>query len=135
MKKLFNNKKIQKISITVMGLIFILLLFTKGIPYGIKIGSETTHEKGMSDAGAYSENILLIYNIILIGCTIILNIFFCIFSERKTINIIILIAFIVCSIFISVISENLYNITIAGRSKEISYSQKINIINIITGNI
>lgn len=71
MKKLFNNKKIQIISTTVMGLILILLLFTKGIQYGIKIGSETTHVKGMSDAGAYSENILLIYNIILIVCTII----------------------------------------------------------------
>ena len=64
MKKLFSNKKIQIISTVVMGLIFILL-FTRGIPYGIKISSESVHDKYMFDAGMYSENILLIYNIIL----------------------------------------------------------------------
>ena len=44
MKKLFSNKKIQIISTVVMGLIFILL-FTRGIPYGIKISSESVHDK------------------------------------------------------------------------------------------
>ena len=132
MKKLLSNKNFQIIFIVIMCFIFILLFVTKGIPYGIKTSTATTHEKGMSDAGTYNENMLLIYNIILIVCTIILNILFCIFSEKKAIKIIILICFIIFSIFIPVVAKNTYNITIAGRSKNISYSEKYNLFYVLT---
>lgn len=133
MKKLFSNKKIQIISTVVMGLILILL-FTRGIPYGIKISSESVHDKYMSDAGMYSENILLIYNIILIICIIILNILFCIFPKKKTIKIVLLTCFIICSIFIPVVEKDSYAITIAGLSREKTYVKKYNIIDIIQSN-
>ena len=131
MKKLFSNKKIQIISTVVMGLIFILL-FTRGISYGVKISSESVHDKYMSDAGMYSENILLIYNIILIICVIILNILFCIFSKKKTIKIVLLTCFIICCIFIPVVEKDSYAITIAGLNREKTYVKKYNIIDIIT---
>ena len=132
MKKILSNKKVQIISIVVMLFIFILLFVIKGIPYGIKISTATIHEKGMSDVGAYSENMLLIYDIILIICIIILNILFCFFSKKKVINTILLICFIIFSIFIPIVAKNSYNITIAGRSKNISYSEKYNLIDLLT---
>lgn len=132
MKNLLSSKNVQIISIVIICLIFILLFVTKGIPYGIKISTATAHEKGMSDAGTYSENILLIYNIILIVFIIILNILFCFFSKKKTIRAVFLICFIIFSLFIPVIAKNSYNITIAGRSKNISYSEKYNLIYVLT---
>ncbi len=132
MKKLLSNKNVQILSIVIMCFIFILLFVTKGIPHGIKISTATTHVKGMSDAGTYSENMLLIYNIILIFCTIILNILFCIFSKKKAIKIILLICFVIFSIFIPVVAKNSYDITIAGRSKNISYSENYSLIDVLT---
>lgn len=131
MKKLLNNKKIQIIAIVIMLLIILLLFFTKGFSYGIKISEKSSSLPGLHDAGEYIKTIVLIYNIIIIASIIILNILFCIFSEKKIKKMLILICFIVFSIFIPVIAKNSYNTTIAGVSKEISNSEKLSILDII----
>lgn len=132
MRKLLRNKKFQIVAIVIMLLIILLLFFTKGFSYGLKISEKSSYPLGMHNAGTWIKTILLVFNIILIVSIVTLNIIFCIFSEKKVKEILILICFIVFSIFIPVIEKNSYNITIAGVSNEISNSENLSIIDIIT---
>ena len=134
MKYLLSNKKFKIITIVIMLLIFIILYFTKGFSYGIKISEQSLSLPKLYDAGDRIEIILLIYNIILIVSIVTLNILFCIFSKKKVKEILILICFIVFGMFIPVIAKNSYDITIAGVSEEISNSEKLSIIDMITHN-
>ena len=128
MKKLLSNKKFKIIAIVIMWLIFLILYFTKGFPYGLEISGKSSYPLGMHDAGTRIKTILLIFNIILIVSIVTLNILFCMFSKKKVKEILILICFMVFSMFSPVIAKNSYNITIAGVSNEISNSEKLNII-------